>query len=68
MHLKIVKYILGVNRRTNNMAVYGDIGEIPLTIKAFTLMVDFWHHLNDLPETSLANLALKENMEIRKIG
>ena len=65
MHRKILRYILGVNRSSPNMALYGDIGEIPLTIKAFTLMVNFWHHLNNLPDTSLANLALKENIEIR---
>ena len=28
-------------------------------------MVNFWHHLNNLPETSLAKLALKESIEIR---
>ena len=65
MHRKILRYILGVNRSSPNLALYGDIGEIPLTIKAFTLMVNFWHHLNNLPDTSLANLALKENIEIR---
>ena len=47
------------------MAIYGDTGETPLAIKGFTLMVNFWHHLTNLPETSLANIALKENIEIR---
>ena len=28
-------------------------------------MVNFWHHLNNLPETSLAKLTLKENIESR---
>ena len=28
-------------------------------------MVNFWHHVSELPETSFASLALKENIEIR---
>ena len=38
---------------------------IPLTIKGFTLMVNFWHHLTELPESSLARLALRESIEVR---
>ena len=65
MHRKLLRYILGVNNSSPNLALYGDTGEIPLTIKGFTLMVNFWHHVNELPETSFASLALKENIEIR---
>ncbi len=65
LHRKLLKYILGVNKSSPNFATYGNTGEIPLTIKGFTVMVNFWHHLNNLPETSLAKLALKESIEIR---
>ena len=65
LHRKLLKYILGVNKSSPNFAIYGDTGETPSTIKGFTLMVNFWHHLNNLPETSLAKLALKESIEIR---
>ena len=65
LHRKILRYTLGVNNSSPNIAIYGDTGEIPLTIKGFTLLVNFWHHLNMLPEHSLANLALKENIEMR---
>ena len=41
------------------------MGEVPLTIKGFTLLVNFWHHLTNFPKTSLARLALKESIEIR---
>ena len=54
-----------MNNSSPNIAIYGDTGEIPLTIKGFTLLVNFWHHLNMLPELSLANLALKENIQMR---
>ena len=65
LHRKVLKYTLGVNNSTPNIAIYGDTGEIPLTIKGFTLLVNFWHHLNMLPNHSLAYLALKENIEMR---
>ena len=65
LHRKILRYCLGVNNSSPNIAIYGDTGEIPLTIKGFTLLVNFWHHLNMLPEHSLANLALRENVEMR---
>ena len=65
LHRKVLKYILGVNKSSPNLAIYGDTGEIPLTIKGFTLLVNFWHHLTNLPDTSLAKLALKESIEIR---
>ena len=65
LHRKLLKYVLGVNRSAPNMAIYGDTGEVPLTVKGFTLMVNFWHHLTDLPDNSLAKLALRENVESR---
>lgn len=65
LHRKLLKYVLGVNRSAPNMAIYGDTGEVPLTVKGFTLMVNFWHHLTDLPDNSLAKLALRENVEFR---
>ncbi len=65
LHRKLLKYTLGVNKSSPNIAIYGDTGEIPISIKGFTLMVNFWHHLTKLPDTSLAKLALKENIHLR---
>ena len=47
------------------MAIHGDTGEVPLSIKGYKLMLDFWNRLNTLPETNLAKKALKENVNIR---
>ena len=59
------RYTLGVNNSAPNLSLYGDTGEIPLSIKGFSLMINFWHHLHSLPEGSLAYLALRENVELR---
>ena len=47
------------------MGIYGDTGEIPLSIKGYRLMVDYWKRLNTLPEPNLAKKALMENINIR---
>ena len=65
MHRKLLRYTLGVNNSAPNLSLYGDTGEIPLSIKGFSLMINFWHHLHSLPEDSLAHLALRENVELR---
>ena len=58
LHRKFLKYILGVSKSCPNMAVYGDTGEIPLSIKGYRLMIDYWKRLNTLPESNLAKIAL----------
>ena len=64
-HRKLLKCILGVSRSCPNIAVYGETGEIPLSLKGFRLMLDYWKRLTDLPDESLAKRALKENVNIR---
>ena len=47
------------------MAMYGDTNEYPLTMKAFRLMLNFWHRVNNLSETTLVKKALLENINLR---
>ena len=65
LHRKFLKYILGVSKSCPNMALYGDTGEIPLSIKGYRLMIDYWKRLNALPDSNLAKIALMENINIR---
>ena len=65
LHRKLLKYVLGVSNSCPNMAIYGDTGEIPISIKGYRLMVDYWNRLNTLPESNLAKKALIENINIR---
>ena len=65
LHRKILKYTLGLSKSCPNMAIHGDTGEVPLSIKGYRLMLDYWNRLNNLPETNLAKKALKENVKIR---
>ena len=65
IHRKLLKYTLGLSKSCPNMAVYGDTGEIPLSIKGYRLMIDYWNRLTTLPESNLAKKALLENINIR---
>ena len=62
---KALKYIRGLSKSCPNLAVHGDTREVPLSIKGYKLMLDFWNRLNTLPESNLGKKALKENVLIR---
>ena len=64
-HRKLLKCILGVSKSCPNLAVYGETGEIPLSIKGYRLMLTYWHRLTNMPGDSLAKKALIENVNLR---
>ena len=62
---KCLKNILGVSRSCRSLAVYGETGEVPISIKSYRLTLNFWHRVTNLPNTSLAKKALLENIDLR---
>ena len=65
VHRKLLKFLLGVSKICHNVAIYGDTGEVPVSLKGFRLMLNYWRRLTTLPEGSLAKKALIENANIR---
>ena len=65
IHKKFLKYILGIHRSSPTLAVMGDTGEVPLLIKAYRLMINFWHRIRGLPDDTLVKKALLENTIMR---
>ena len=65
VHRKLLKFVLGVSKTCHNMAIYGDTCEVPLSLKGYRLMLNYWKRLTHLPERSLAKKALIENANIR---
>ena len=65
LHRHFLKYILGTSKSCPNMAVYGELGEIPLSLKGYRLLINYWFHTTRLPNDSLAKAALQENIDIR---
>ena len=39
--------------------------EIPLSLKAFRLMLNYWYRITNLPEDTLVKMALLENIQLR---
>ena len=65
LHRKFLKYILGVSKSCPNLAIYGETGELPLSLKGFRLLINYWLRLTNLPDNSLAKKALLENITLR---
>ena len=63
-HRKFLKFVLGVPRSCPNIALYGDPGEIPISLKSFRLTLNFWHRVTNLPNTTLVKKALLENIHL----
>ena len=40
---------LGVSTLCPNMAIYGESGEIPLSLKGIRLMLTYWYRITNLP-------------------
>ena len=45
LHRKYLKYVLGLSKSSPNMAIYGETGEIPLSLKGYRLMLNYWKRL-----------------------
>ena len=43
----------------------GDTGEVPLSLKGYRLMINFWHRVRAMSDDTLAKKALLENTRIR---
>ena len=64
-HRKLLKNILGVTKTCPDVAVYGETGEFPLSLKGLRITLNFWYRVTNLPESTLAKKALLENISIR---
>ena len=44
-HLRFLRFILGVNRKAPNIAIYGDTGRYPMSIDAIVLHIKYWYRI-----------------------
>lgn len=47
LQLKFYKRILGVHSKTTNLAVYGELGRVPLIIQISSLVIKYWVRIKD---------------------
>ena len=65
LHRQFLKYIIGTSKSCPNLAIYGETGEIPLSLKAYRLMLKYWHRITNFPNETLVKMALLENIQLR---
>ena len=65
VHRKLLKFVLGVSKSCPNLAIYGETGETPLSLKGHRLTLNFWHRVTKLPESALVKKAMLENIKLR---
>ena len=53
LHARFLKFVLNVNKFSSNLAVRGELGRFPLSIKALSLSVKYWHNIITLRSPNL---------------
>jgi len=53
VHLRFLKYILGVKNSTCTLAIYGELGRFPLHLQQMLATVKYWVRLETMPEDSI---------------
>ena len=53
IHIGFLKYCLGVHRKSSNVAVLGELGQEPITLKILRLVCKNWYRIVNLPRDSL---------------
>ena len=64
-NIKFYKYILGVNKRTTNLAVLAELGKFPAYISVVCSIFMYWYRVQSNP-TSLLRSAYEEYKELNK--
>ena len=64
-HRKLLKFIMGVSKSCPNLAIYGDTGEIPLSLKCYRMTLNYWHRVTNMSNDALVKIALLENISLR---
>ena len=60
VHLKFIKWALGVHRKASNIGVWGESGRMPLLYNCIESSLKYYNRLQNLNDNSLVSLAFKE--------
>ena len=68
LHLRFMKHTLGVGKCCSDVAVYGELGEMPLYTDILLYMCNYWHRLHSVDENSLLYNAFKSDCDLYSNG
>ena len=64
LHMKITKFILGVNRKSSNFAVLSELGRFPIYISIVKDLLNYYFRIENMPEDSLLYKALQTSKDL----
>ena len=60
VHLKFLKWVLGVHPKASNIGVWGETGRHPLTFDCLKLTLNYFYRVKNLNDNSILSLAFEE--------
>ena len=66
-HLAILKWILGVNKKTSNQAIWGDTGRVPISLTVVKQVLHYFNRVtatSEPEEMSIVQKAVKEQQAL----
>jgi hypothetical protein len=63
LNVQFQKYMLGVSKRATNLAIRGELGQLPISIHVIVHLLKFWIHLSKSDNT-LLQAAYKESISL----
>ena len=67
-HLNFFRHILGVNRSVNNLLCHAEVGRFPINIEINYKILNFYKHIKDLPEHSIAHQTYIVDNEVKGLS
>ena len=64
VHLKFLKWILGVHPKTSNIGVWGETGSGPLTYECLKLTIKYFNRIQSLNDNSFLSCAFKKQRNL----
>ena len=55
---KFLKYVIGVKPNCSNIAAIGEVGEVPLMLKAWVALISYWHRATEMDDRTFAKKAV----------
>ena len=65
VHLRHLKYLLGINKRSSNLASWGETGRFPLVFESIKLSIDYFKRVMNLSPSLLVRAAMNEQIRLQ---
>ena len=65
VHLRHLKYLLGISKRSSNLASWGETGRFPLVFESIKLSIDYFKRVMNLSPSLLVRAAMNEQIRLQ---